>query len=381
MLALCLVPLAAAADPLGSETDFDARALARLADPPLGLPAVPGPRPSAAEIALGRKLLFDRRLSQVGTMSCAMCHIPEQGFTNNELKTPVGVFGLSIRRNAPTLLNVAYQQSLFHDGRETGLETQVISPLLAKNEMGNPSIGFVIARLRGLADYDGLFEAAYGGGPSIERLGRALAAYQRSLLSANSAFDRWFFGGEETALVEKAKQGFALFTGKAGCANCHLIQVKSALFTDHRFHFTGIGYRSLAARASPSGSVEVEIAPGVSVPLDRAAVQSVSGPQEPDLGRHEVTLDREDLWRYKTPGLRNVALTAPYMHDGSLATLRDVVAFYNDPGIQHPQLDPRILPLGLTSGEIDRLVAFLESLTGDNIAELIADARSVAVGN
>ena len=376
--ALCLATTSVLAEP--PTTPLDARALARLTDPPLGLPPVPGidnGLPTAAEIALGRKLLFDRRLSHVGTMSCAMCHIPEQGFTNNELKTPVGVFGLSIRRNAPTLLNVAYQETLFHDGRETGLETQVISPLLARNEMANPSIGYLIERIDSFADYDGLFEITYGEDPSIEGLGRALAAYQRSLLSGNSAFDRWRFGGEAEALGPAAQAGFALFTGKAGCVNCHTIGEASALFTDQAFHFTGIGHR----RPADDAPVPVEIAPGVVVPLARQAVEAVSGPQEPDLGRYEVSLDPDDLWRFKTPSLRNVALTAPYMHDGSLGSLRAVVAFYDDPPVEHEQLDPLLAPLGLSEAEIDQLVAFLESLTGDNIAELIADARSVGVGN
>ena len=253
----------------------------------------------------------------------------------------------------------------------------MISPLLARNEMANPSIGYLIERIDSFADYDGLFETTYGEDPSIEGLGRALAAYQRSLLSGNSAFDRWRFGGEAEALGPAAQAGFALFTGKAGCVNCHTIGEASALFTDQAFHFTGIGYR----RPADDAPVPVEIAPGVVVPLARQAVEAVSGPQEPDLGRYEVSLDPDDLWRFKTPSLRNVALTAPYMHDGSLGSLRAVVAFYDDPPVEHEQLDPLLAPLGLSEAEIDQLVAFLESLTGDNIAELIADARSVGVGN
>ena len=380
---LACLAAAPAEQPVAAES-FDARALARLADPPLGLPELPKldeGLPSAAQIALGRKLMFDRRLSHAGTMSCAMCHVPEQGFTNNEMKTAIGVFGLSLRRNTPTLFNVAYQRSLFHEGRETSLETQVISPLLARNEMANPSIGFLIAKIESLDDYDGLFERAFDRGPSIELLGRALAAYQRTLLSANSPFDRWHFGGEADAVDDPVKRGFELFKKKAGCVRCHKIAEDHALFTDHEFHFNGIGYRSHLERARQKGPVSVEIAPGVKVPLARAAVLSVSGPREPDLGRHEVTLDPAHLWQYKTPSLRNVALTAPYMHDGSLATLKDVVVYYNYPGVHHPQLDPRIVPLGLTFDEMDDLVAFLESLTGDNVAELIADARSVPVGN
>ncbi|MCS6920690.1 MAG: cytochrome-c peroxidase, partial [Elioraea sp.] len=210
---------------------------------PLGLPPPPVPKESPhgeAAVALGRKLFFDRRLSFNGTMSCGMCHVPEQGFTSNELATPLGVEGRSLRRNAPTLLNVAYQPLLFHDGREHALETQVWGPLLAANEMGNPSVGHVLARLRTLPDYRGAFERAFAGrGPSMETVGQALAAYQRSLLAGNSRFDRWRYGGDERALTAQEQEGFRLFTGKARCAVCHLVGARAALFTDFRFHNTG----------------------------------------------------------------------------------------------------------------------------------------------
>ena len=364
--------------------DGERRALARIAQPPLGLPPVPIPAdnpPSAAKIALGRKLAFDRRLSHNGTMSCALCHLPEQGFTNNDLARPIGVEGRSLRRNAPTLLNVAYQRTLFHDGRDSALETQVIGPLIARNEMANPSIGYVIARIAALPDYAGLFEAAFGAGPSIDRLGQAIASWERTLLAADSPFDRWHYGSEEDALTAQQKRGFALFTGKAGCAACHLVGEQHALFTDHAFHDSGLGYFNSAVAPALSDPVPVEIAPGVAVPMSRAAIRSVGLPPESDLGRHEVTLDPADLWRFKTPSLRNVGLTAPYMHDGSLRTLEVVVRFYDNGGHDHPGLDPLIQHIGLAEDEIAALVAFLRSLTGANVAELIAEARSQAVGN
>lgn len=364
--------------------DFDQRAVSRLANPPLGLPPVPLPAdnpPSAAKIALGRKLFFDRRLSHNGTMSCGICHVPEQGFTNNELARPIGTEGRSLRRNAPGLFNVAYARLLFHDGRETRLETQIISPLLARVEMDNPSIGYVIAKIESLPDYAGRFEAAFGGGPTIGRVGDAIASYERSLLSANSAFDRWFFARESKALSPRARAGFALFTGRAGCSACHLIGEKHALFTDDRFHDTGIGYYNSKVRPKAQAPVPVEIAPGVRVSVSRATLETIGLPPASDLGRHEVTLDPDDLWRFKTPSLRNVAVTAPYMHDGSLATLEEVVRFYNGGGHPHPGIDPALRPLGLSDREVGALVAFLKSLTGDNLAELITDARSAAVGN
>ena len=147
---------------------------------------VPDDNPlTAARIRLGRKLFFDRRLSHNNTMSCAMCHVPEQGFTVNEMAQAVGVAGRSLRRNAPTLLNIGYMQTLFHDGRETSLETQVISPLLVRDEMANPSMGYLIETVKRLDDYAGLFEQAFQRGPSVETIGQALASYQRTLVSGN----------------------------------------------------------------------------------------------------------------------------------------------------------------------------------------------------
>jgi cytochrome c peroxidase len=364
--------------------DFDRRAVARIKSPPLGLAAVPVPsdNPVTAEkVALGRKLFFDRRLSHNRTMSCGMCHVPEQGFTNNEMATPIGVEGRSVRRNAPASYNVAYLETMFHDARDTSLETQIFGPLLAHNEMANPSIGFVLETIRGAPDYDGMFEAAFGERVNVRSLGLALASYERTLLSGNSAFDRWKFGGDEAAVAGQVKRGFELFTGKAGCAACHLIGNDSALLTDHALHNTGIGYLSdMIVRASKD-PVAVEIAPGVVVAMARKAVVSVGLPRPRDRGRMEVTNDPADLYHFKTPSLRNVALTAPYMHDGSLPTLEDVVLFYNRGGHSNLGLDPLVRPLGLTGDDVGALVAFLESLTGDNVAELRADARSVAIGN
>lgn len=369
--------------PAVAADDVDTQALARATRPPLGLPAVPIPQgdPLTVEkIALGRKLFFDRRLSHNGTISCAMCHVPEQGFTVNELATAVGIEGRTVRRNAPTVLNSAYQKSMFHDGRDTSLETQVLGPLAAGNEMGNPSLGYVVARVAALPDYAGRFERAFGRPVSVETLGHAIAAWERTLVAGNSPFDRWHFGGNESAVDKSAKRGFALFDGKAGCTTCHIVEVDYALFTDHGFHATGIGYRNAFA-ASPDDKVRIRLAPGLFTTVKRASLTPISEPRPADVGRYEVTLDPADRWKYKTPGLRNVALTAPYMHDGSLPTLHDVIAFYNRGGVPHPGLDPAIQPLELSAQEMDDLVAFLESLTAGNIADLVADARSAKVGN
>jgi cytochrome c peroxidase len=348
---------------------------------PLGLPAleVPPDNPlTPQKAALGRKLFFDRRLSPNGTMSCAMCHVPEQGFTAHELATPVGIEGRSVRRNAPTVLNAGWLQRLFHDGREISLENQVWGPLLAANEMGNPSIGYVIERVRALADYAGLFEAAFAGkGVSAERIGAALASYERTLAAGNSRFDRWRYGGDAGALDRREQDGFAIFAGKARCATCHLVGEKDALFTDHAFHNTGVGWRR---SVEPAARARVQLAPGVHAELERQAVETFAEAPAKDLGRYEITLDPKDRWAYRTPPLRNVALTAPYMHDGSLPSLEAVVEFYDRGGIDNPEKSPLLSPLGLTGEERAALVAFLGTLTGSGIEALVAQARAAPIG-
>jgi cytochrome c peroxidase len=357
--------------------------LAHAREAPLGLPplAAPADNPLTPEkVALGRKLFYDRRLSLNGTFSCAMCHIPEQGFTSNELATAVGIEGRTVRRNAPTVYNVAYLPRLFHDGRETRLEHQVWGPLLARNEMGNPSIGAVVERLARLPDYAGRFEAAFPGrGLGMETLGMAIASYERTLVSGGSPFDRWYYRKDASALSPGPRRGFALFSGKAGCSACHSVGADSALFTDGSFHNTGIGYA--ASMLSEPEKRRILVSPGRYLPLDREVLAQVSEPPPSDLGLYEITQDPDDRWKYRTPSLRNVALTAPYMHDGSLPTLRDVVAFYNRGGVPNEVLDPLIRPLGLSAPEMDDLVAFLESLTGDDVDLLVGDALSAPIGD
>jgi len=288
----------------------------------LGLPILTHPVDNQAneqKIRLGRKLFFDRRLSRNQTMSCAMCHIPEQGFTNNELMRPVGFQGRALKRNAPTILNVGFSKALFADARETSLEQQVWSPLLAANEMNNPSIGFVIDSIRNLEDYNNLFEKAFGKAPDMMNIGLALAQYQRSLVAGDSKFDRWFYGGEKNLLTAVEKQGHKLFVGKAGCVACHRIGKEHALFTDDLLHNTGIGYRD--SMLKPIEKIKVQLAPGVTTEVDQAILKTVGQEKLNDVGRYEITLDPNDRWKYKTPSLRNVELTAPYMHTGEFFNL------------------------------------------------------------
>ena len=353
--------------------------------PPLGLPPVPVPADNPltrAKIELGRKLFFDRRLSINDTLSCAACHIPEQGFTNNELRTPVGVEGRSVLRNSPTLYNVAYQEHLFLDGREFSLENQVWQPMTAHNEMAAPSIGYVIRKIRRMRDYAGLFERAFGGrGPDILTVGQALASYQRTLLAADSPFDRWYFGGRSDAVDESVKRGFALFAGKARCVVCHRVGDDHALFIDHRFHNTGLGYEASVGE-NQTGTTRVQLAPGVFAEISAEAVDAVTQQRLPnDLGLYRVTEGPNDRWKFRTQTLRNIALTAPYMHNGQLDTLREVIDFYDRGGVPNDLLSPLIRPLNLTEEEKEDLEAFLHALTGNNVPDIVADAFAAPIGD
>lgn len=332
---------------------------------PLGLPKWPQgvSWPSDQEIALGRQLFFERRLSFNDTLSCAMCHLEENAFASNQTARSVGMEGKSLQRNAPSLLNVVYQDLLFHDGHEQRLDWQVWLPLLSPIEMANPSIGVVMSRLKGTNGYVEAFERVYPDeGLTPNTLGKAIAAFERSLVSGSSRFDRYYFGDEKNALNEREIAGLKLFTGKAGCSVCHTLDAESALFSDLEFHNTGIGYKAMF---STPESYTVELAQGVSISVPSREVEEYSDPPINDIGRFAVTHDPDDRWSYKTPTLRDVSKTAPYMHDGSLSTLKDVVEYYNGGGYPAEGLSSRIKPLGLQGSEVEALVLFLKTLEGE----------------
>ena len=369
-------------------TDAPLDLLSLAKKPPLGLPRLPEELVnslSRKKIALGRKLFFDRRLSLNSTMSCAMCHVPNQGFTSNEIATAVGFEGRSVRRNSPSLYNIAYAETLFHDAREDSLSQQVWAPFLARNEMANPSVGYVVNKLKALPDYSGLFEAAFSDQKrpiNIQTIGDALAAYQQTLISADSPFDRWHFGKESPAqagISTEAIKGFELFKGKAGCVTCHQIDENSALFTNQGIHNTGLGYENSMGKKPKKQ--KVMLAPGVFVDVDQSIIDNVGEKPAADLGHYEISQDPKDRWKYKTPMLRNVELSAPYMHDGSFSTLQSVVEFYNQGGIENPGLDPLIRPLGLNETEISQIVAFMKSLTGNNVDQMLKDASAAPIGD
>jgi cytochrome c peroxidase len=347
---------------------FASGALAR--DPSFGLPPLNMPAASDAQRELGRRLFFDRRLSTNGTMSCGMCHVPEEGFTSNASQQALGLEGRSLQRNAPGLLNVAWQTALFHDGRRESLETMVWDPILHPHEMGNATPAQLLARMGRLDDYSRRFASAFPGrGMRRDTVASALAAYQRTLVAADSSFDRWRYGGDADALGAAAREGFALFVGKARCASCHVVGERDATFTDGGYHVTGAG-QALHAH------YDVPLAPGEAtrVPLDALAPFAFG--VDADLGRFDVTKRPRDRKAFKTPGLRNVARTAPYMHDGSLATLDAVIDFYDRGGGHGVEGRSALLQaLGLSAGEKAALRAFLESLDSPHLANVVAAAR------
>ena len=312
-----------------SQSSGSAADVPYLLDIPLGInPGLPEPwnnRLAAEKTDLGRRLFFDTRLSRDGTVSCASCHLPERAFSDGQA-IAVGIDDRPGRRNAPTLLNRAYMQSQFWDGRAASLEEQALAPMTDPSELDNTHEE-IVRRLESDENYRRLFKEAFGVEEiKIERVAQAIAGFERTLLSGNSAFDRFELLGEERALSKSARRGLELFRGKARCHLCH----ERSLFTDDLFHNTGVSW----------------------------------GKQPVDFGRYEVTKHEHDQAAFRTPSLRDVAYTAPYMHDGSLETLEDVLEFYNKGGNPNPYLDPAIRPLDLTDREEEDLVDFLKSLSG-----------------
>ena len=298
---------------------FGATLAREQAKAPLGLPPVPPAiAGSTAMQRLGERLFFDRGLSANNTLSCAMCHIPTQGYASNQSALSIGLEGRSLRRNAPTLYNVVFKKFLFHDGRETDLAAQVWGPLLNPDEMGNPAIGPLLDRLRADAVYGPAFSAAFPGeGVSMTTLGRAIAAYEATLLKGDSRFDRALFAGEKSALTPLEWRGYDVFVHKGGCVSCHVIGEDAALFTDQTWHNTGVAF---AARAF--ATTRVELAPGVFQNVRLSDVGLSAPTVKNDLGRFEISGKPEDRWAYTTPTLRGLKETWPYMHDGSLKSSR-----------------------------------------------------------
>lgn len=308
-------------------------------------------------VALGRKLYFDARLSADGTVSCATCHDVSRGFTDQR---PVseGIRDQLGRRNAPTTMNALLMQTMFLDGRAPTLEAQAKLPIVNPIEMGQPDGVAAANAIAGDADYQKMFQAAYGRDPNYEDIGNAIAAFERTLVFLDAPFDA-YVAGHANAISPAAQAGFALFNGKARCVTCHALNPSNPIGSDNRFHNIGVAARhrdfeKLAAQAL----VTLEQNGGADAVDQLALTTDLS-----ELGRFLVSKQRSDIGAFKTPQLRNVALTAPYMHDGSMQTLWDVMDHYNKGGEANTYLDGGIEPLALSETEIDQLVAFMFTLT------------------
>ena len=305
-------------------------------------PLVPLPRMAPApqdnatsenRVELGRQLFFDSRLSGENRMSCATCHVPSKGFTDG-LPRAKGAGGKELSRNTPTVLNVGFFSGLLWDGGAASLEEQALVPIESQDEMAQ-DVDSLVDELAAVPSYAEQFRHAFDRPVNKQDIARALAAYQRSLVSPNSPFDR-YLGGEQDALGLAAKEGLELFRGAAGCIRCH----NGPLLSDGKYYRLGI------SRADP--------------------------------GRAGVTGEEQDRYKFRTPTLRNIAETGPYMHDGSLKTLFDVVEFYyrRVPSGGSDGFPPDVEPLlGQSYSEIDAIVEFLESLSGESPVTAQGDPR------
>ena len=304
--------VAATAVALLASTAFRLDAAVAGARRPLGLDLympVPDSNPLTTErVELGRRLFNDRRLSSDGSTSCASCHDAKRSFSTADAH-PTGVFGRRARRNAGAIVNRGYGRAFFWDGRAATLEEQVLQPIQDPNEMDLT-----------------VEEASKRVGVDARTMSRSLASYVRSILSGDSAYDR-FVAGNRRALSDEQQRGLSVFRGRGNCASCHV----GPTFSDERFHNTGVAWQ---------------------------------GSRFTDDGRFGVTKNEHERGAFKTPTLREVMRTGPYMHDGSFASLEEVVAYYSRGGNANPQLDPEIRVLNLTPSEQRDLVAFLEALTG-----------------
>jgi cytochrome c peroxidase len=338
------------------------------AEAPLGLPRVPVPKdnPQTPEkIELGDKLFHDERFSTTGKVSCATCHEREKAFTDL-LPVSEGIDQLKGTRNAPTVLNAAYFHTQFWDGREPSLEEQSAQPFTNPVEMGLKDHEPILKIVRTDPEYVRRFEKAFGVKArqiTMKEVKKAIASFERTLIAGDSPFDRYYFGGDKTAMSPGAIRGLEVFLGKGRCVSCHAIEQDHALFTNNQFHNIGV-----AAHRMPRDLDELRAAVE-EVKKKGVDVAVLTNPKTESLGRFAVTGELSDLGAFKTSTLRNIELTAPYMHDGSLKTLEEVIEFY-DHGGRAKETDPipelldgGMRPLNLTEQEEDDLVEFLKALT------------------
>lgn len=312
---LCLFTTSLLAAPLLGAPQTDG-------DVPLGLKklrAVKSNPQTPEKIELGKQLYFDKRLSVDDTVSCASCHDPKKGWSNGEA-TAEGVDGQRGGRSSPTVLNTAYQRFQFWDGRAGSLEEQALGPIANPIEMNLP-IEDAVKKIAAIEGYEKQFQAVFGESVTADNIAKAIAAFERTVLSGNAPYDQ-FKAGDTDALSEQAQAGMKLFFGKANCSGCH----SGSNFTDNGFHNLGVNFL-----------------------ID-----------EPDIGREAISKLGGDRGAFKTPSLRDIARTGPYMHDGSLETLEDVVEYYDKGATPNEFLDEEIFPLKLSDEKKAALVAFLK---------------------
>ena len=301
-----------------------------------GSVVIPADNPLTKDkIELGRALFFDKRLSKDNTIACASCHLAKFAFTDGQ-RVSTGIRGQKGGRSAPASLNRLFSKGQFWDGRAATLEEQSIGPFTNPIEHGFANHDEMVAKMKKIEGYRKLFKQVFGEDITIAGVGKAIASFQRTILSGNSPADRFDQGGDEKAISPEAQKGLLLFREKARCTKCH----SGFNFTDEKFHNLGIGW--------DTGTV--------------------------DLGRYMVTQNPADIGAFKTPTLREISRSAPYMHDGRFKTLEEVVNFYNKGGVKNPHQDELVLPLELTDEEKRNLVEFLRTLNGEGWQQAKAPA-------
>lgn len=329
------------------------------ADNQLGLPPlkIPADNSQTAEkIALGRDFFHDGRFSSDGSISCASCHRPDRAFSDG-LTVAEGIAEQRGLRNTPTIINAAFYRSLFHDGRAASLEQQALGPLLNPIEHGLKNREQILAVVKRDSDYRRRLMRVFAITErqiTARHVAKAIASYERTQIAGNSPFDRYYFGRDRSRLTASAARGLLVFRRKGNCANCHEISMNHALFSDNRFYNIGIGSKQLSPVIDEFVKAMHQGGNPEQYPL--------TAKQRAELGRFNVTKVVADIGKFKTPSLRNAALTAPYMHDGSLQALEEVVDYYDKGGNNMRFQDPAIFPLHLTEREKADLIAFLHSL-------------------
>ena len=316
-----------------------------------------------ARAGLGKKLYFDTRLSADGTLACATCHDVSRGFTDQR-NVSEGIRDQLGRRNAPTTMNTFVFQTLFLDGRAPSLEEQAKLPIVNPIEMGQPDGNAVTAAIVNDPDYQRMFQDAYGRMPNYDDVGRAIAVFERTFVFLQSPFDK-FLAGQADAISPQAQQGWVLYNGKARCVSCHQLNQSNPVGTDNRFHNVGVSARhqdfeNLARTALAT----LQKNDGLKA-IDELALSTDLS----ELGRFMVTKNRSDIGGFRTLQVRNVGITGPYMHDGSMQTLWDVMDHYNKGGEANPFLDGGIEPLALSEDEIDAVVALMFTMTDQRFAD------------